>query len=149
MMMSTDPSMNVPAASTNSTIITITRSGLAGEVEDPPGDRLGDALEHDAVAEDRRQREQEHHRADVGQAAGDRVDERAQREHAVGEPADRDGVDHGERADLRGREHAHAQAQQQDHREQDRPDAGDRRAHDLARRGQRLRAPARSRAGAR
>ena len=83
----------------------------------------GHALEHDAVAEDARERDQEHHGADVDQAAFERLAEAAQPQHAVDEDADRDRVDHREGADLRRREDAEAQPDQQEDREQDRPDA--------------------------
>ena len=49
--------------------------GVVGEADHPAGDHLGHALEHDAVAEDRGQREQQHHRADVDQAAFERLAE--------------------------------------------------------------------------
>ena len=58
-----------------STISTITRFGLSVRPSIQPEIDLRNALEHDAVAEDRRQREQEHHRADVDQAAFERLAE--------------------------------------------------------------------------
>ena len=83
---------------------------VVGDAEHPGGDHLGDALEDDAVAEDRGQGEQEHDRADIDEAALHRLAEAREGQHAIGEEADRDSVDDRESADLGGREHAAAQA---------------------------------------
>ena len=105
--------------------------GIVGDAEHPVRNDFGNPLEHDAVAEDARQREQEHDAADVDQAAFQGLAEARKSEHAVDEQADDDGVDHRERPDLRRREDAEAKPEQQDDRKQDRPYAAPERQRDL------------------
>ena len=115
---------------------------VVGEAEHPVRDHFRNALEHDAVAEDRRQREQEHDCADVHQAPFERFLDRSAGQRAVREHSDDDRVHDGERADLGRRENAEAQTEQQDDREQQRPDAAPRRERDLAHRRSRSRSGA-------
>ena len=88
MMISTEPSMKVPADQDEEDDQHHRDIGILGDAQHPVGDHLGHLLEHDAVAKDRRQREQEHDGADIDQAALDGLAKTRQRQHAVGEEPD-------------------------------------------------------------
>ena len=89
-------------------------------------------LEHDAVAEDRRHRDEEHHRTDVGEAPLQRLRKGPAPEFPIDQGADHDRVDDRERADLGRREDAEPKPHQKEYREQQRPDAAAQGADDFA-----------------